>query len=385
VWAVGLMLYVLNTLNVHVLGSHFEFNYQYAFTSNSPIGGVQAGKYEHHCSIFFLTAKGHKQYRPATTMSRPTPRCRQVPIRLSLPSTSDSSSQGLTDESTEVCHTPLPVVNVVLATNNAAVREALVVDAVNNAIFPKKQFIVLEDELSATGKIATCALKFLNMPGENWEEIRGSVRRRLTTRRNNAQGAVRKAMTGMCELEYYVILSCCQKLTFFIACMKKSGSMYPMDRILKLREDHGVFEWFLDKIGSVVLGVGLARKEKTHKLPSEWLTVGLEAFALLCLENYWDMILGQVNNRAATEPPKWTADGRGKKKNQGWDQDGIRRYNELVSLVKNNRQNDNTLAEERYLQLKRAETHSNASRLLQAKLAALRQREQGLVAAVDEL
>jgi hypothetical protein len=120
----------------------------------------------------------------------------------------------LTDESSEVCGTPLPVVNVVLATNDGigtrknAVQEALVVDAVNNAIFPKKQFIVLEDELSATGKIATCALNYLNMPGENWEDIRGSLRRRLTTRRNNAQGAVRKAMTGMCELEYLVVLSC---------------------------------------------------------------------------------------------------------------------------------------------------------------------------------
>jgi hypothetical protein len=80
-----------------------------------------------------------------------------------------------------------------------------------------------------------------------------------------------------------------------------------------------------------------ATKKKTIELPSKWLTVQLEAFSILCMENYMEMVTDQIDNKVNPRGPRWTADGRGKAKNQGWDKDGILRYNELVKIVRTSR------------------------------------------------
>ena len=51
---------------------------------------------------------------------------------------------------------------------------------------------------------------------------------------------------------------------------------------------------------------------------------------------------------------KWTADGRGSKKNQGWKQEGIQRYNELLKQVRLDRVNY-AKEEELYLKNKKEE------------------------------
>jgi hypothetical protein len=157
---------------------------------------------------------------------------------------------------------------------------------------------------------------------------------------------------------------------------------FDIGRVLLLRQDQTAFEWFLDHVCSAVLGVKEAGKKKTLDPPSVWLTPQLEAFSILCMENYVDMVRDQIENKTNPRPPRWTADGRGKAKNQGWDKEGIVRYNELVKIVKASRESD-TFAEANYLKAKRSEKAAGESRRLKRKLDVLAEREKGLEAADD--
>lgn len=75
-----------------------------------------------------------------------------------------------------------------------AVFESQVARAVNESIFPRKQFIIREKELDVAGNLAKVALQALNMEPDAWCDIKEKVRRRLNIRRNNAQQSVRNAL-----------------------------------------------------------------------------------------------------------------------------------------------------------------------------------------------
>jgi hypothetical protein len=70
--------------------------------------------------------------------------------------------------------------------------ESTLATAVNEVIFPKKQFIVFESELESTGKVAKKILKEVNKNAGDWNDLREPVRRKLNRRRNNAQSNVRR-------------------------------------------------------------------------------------------------------------------------------------------------------------------------------------------------
>lgn len=152
---------------------------------------------------------------------------------------------------------------------------------------------------------------------------------------------------------------------------------------MRLREDRDAFHWFLDHICSVVVGAYHAEKVKSMHLPREWLSGTLEAFSLLCLENYYELIKAQVENSRTTKRPLWTADGRGRRKNQGWDPEGIKRYNQLVELVRENRAMW-PKAEENYLRKKREEKQVLETNKLKRKREAQEERERNLQSAMDD-
>jgi hypothetical protein len=158
--------------------------------------------------------------------------------------------------------------------------------------------------------------------------------------------------------------------------------MMCLDRVRKLREDQGAFEWFLDNICAAVCGVKDTARRKSMEVPSKWMTVQLEAFSLLCLENYNDMLYNQVNNSLTPRQPKWTADGRGRAKNKGWAKEGITRFNELVAMVREDRLTGQP-AEKKYMDDKHSEWNKKTSRKLKRKLDALARREANLEEAED--
>jgi len=145
---------------------------------------------------------------------------------------------------------------------------------------------------------------------------------------------------------YCLILTGCLKANSGNGC-------YDEDDVLDLRKNEKAFEWFVDNICTAVVGVAKAEQRKTMEKPSQWMTAGIEAFSLLCYQNYFDMVKSQVDNQETPIPPKWTADGRGRKRNQGWDKAGITRYNQLRAIIQADRDSTRGKAtEERYLEKK---------------------------------
>ena len=104
--------------------------------------------------------------------------------------------------------------------------------------------------------------------------------------------------------------------------------------VLGGRKNKETFYWFLDEIAAVVVGSVQVERVNCTKLPVEWLSPSLEAFSLLCLENFFARVKSQVKKEDPLARTKWTAEGRGSKKFQGWNQAGIVRYNELVDKVR---------------------------------------------------
>lgn len=79
----------------------------------------------------------------------------------------------------------------------------------------------------------------------------------------------------------------------------------------------------------------------------------------------------------------WTADGRGKQKNQGWRPEGIRRYNVLCRAVQVDRENYK-IEDEIYLNIKLQEKQDIEMEQLKKRQERTDTREQGLEQAVDD-
>lgn len=139
-----------------------------------------------------------------------------------------------------------------------------------------------------------------------------------------------------------------------------------LNEVMEGRRNKTTFHWFLDNVASVVVGSAIVEQKKYVKLPSEWLSPSLEAFSLLLVENYYAMVRSQALKDERVCKPKWTADGRGKKKNQGWSQEGIRRYNVLVERVRIDRAAFKK-EEEMYLQEKKQEREEFENEKLRRK------------------
>lgn len=158
-----------------------------------------------------------------------------------------------------------------------------------------------------------------------------------------------------------------------------------LHRVLEGRKNRDTFHWFLDHIASAVVTTRVAEQVKCIKRPSEWLSRSLEAFSLVCLENFFEMTRNQILHKETGSKYQalWTADGRGKQKNQGWSQEGIHRYNILCSAVKRDRKKY-PMEDDAYLHVKQQERQKMELDKLKRRQDRTDAREMGLVAAVDD-
>lgn len=158
-----------------------------------------------------------------------------------------------------------------------------------------------------------------------------------------------------------------------------------LQRVLEGRRNRDTFHWFLDNIASAVVSTRVVDQVKSIKSPSDWLTRSLEAFSLVCVENFYEMTRNQVINKdsRARYQALWTADGRGKQKNQGWSPEGIRRYNELCRKVRIDRERYQ-IEDEIYLNSKQQERQQMEMDKLKRRQEKTDMREQGLEAADND-
>ncbi len=155
---------------------------------------------------------------------------------------------------------------------------------------------------------------------------------------------------------------------------KKENFSIPSDEdLLKLREDKEMFSWIIESVIPHVVSPMKDYYEKIEKNEiSEFVTVSDEAFSLIVIENYRNVIKEQTENPLKEklkrghrrtdlkEKPKYTGNGIGAKKNEGWDVQGLERFIMLVDHVKKNREDDrkkgNNSTEKWYLEERKQKT-----------------------------
>jgi hypothetical protein len=143
----------------------------------------------------------------------------------------------------------------------------------------------------------------------------------------------------------------------------KKNDLRSMAKIKKLRIDPETYTWMLNHIVPLIVGVKYYKAECKKTLPTNWLTTSSEAFAVLCLENYYQHVVDTAGNKTTIRKPKWTSEGVRAKRNQGWGQEGISKFDEYCEKVKENRaQTESTLVDTRYMETKREETTMDEER-----------------------
>ena len=113
-----------------------------------------------------------------------------------------------------------------------------------------------------------------------------------------------------------------------------------MEDILKMRQTprskyaNTTFNFVVEYLAGPVLGQRKWKTERCYKPLSEVMTVSDEAFMLLLLENQYDMWKDSETTRVGRG--KYTENAKNKKF-CGWSNDGIRRFNQLNTEVRANR------------------------------------------------
>ena len=138
-----------------------------------------------------------------------------------------------------------------------------------------------------------------------------------------------------------------------------------MDDFLSLRENPEVMRYFCDNFLLQVVGKVQWRDGVTKFKVRDLATATDEAFALLVLENIWDVWtelpveklkkapIGDDGKRVV-RPGKYTNKWQSAKRFEGWEAEGLERMNELVEMVRENR-NENKEWDGKFLEEKQEE------------------------------
>ena len=138
---------------------------------------------------------------------------------------------------------------------------------------------------------------------------------------------------GVCKIN--VISS--SNLTFpFKSALFRKDILKTPTSIVNLRKHRETYRWFLDNIASCVVGKE-RYSQRNQFMPTQWLTVSSEAFAQIYYNNYYDHMMDICTNMSVVRPPKYTGDGKGAKRNQGWNTKGLTEYREMCDSVAKDR------------------------------------------------
>ena len=110
--------------------------------------------------------------------------------------------------------------------------------------------------------------------------------------------------------------------------------------IMMKRQNEKAYTTFCETVLPMVIGKNVWRHKCYTQLLSEYVSVSDEAFALLLLENSWEMWKHQAEqdeNKTTVFKTKYTVHSAGTKKNHGWTREGLMRFIALVEEVKKDR------------------------------------------------
>ena len=236
-----------------------------------------------------------------------------------------------------------------------------VVDYVKNELFRQVKFITDEKEMLGDwrkkGSVGAKVIKGMNIEDEEadrwWGLYKPAISRGIADRRNIASVAVKAALKGMMKKWGYVNLAMnishwqCHYLTEAKRRQDDPNTSYlvpGLSEILELRRDpeedepekNDAYKFFVDKILGCAIGKRAWGKDKKcfKTVTAKGVTVSDEAFALLIMENQWNVIFRVGGETRYTGK---AAAGTANRRNSGWSKQGIERFNQLVLKVKENR------------------------------------------------
>ena len=125
---------------------------------------------------------------------------------------------------------------------------------------------------------------------------------------------------------------------------------------------------FVNYLLSAVVGKCVYKSQKHKALVSTYTTISDEAFALIVVENNWErwMDMHEHNNyKSSNVMPKFTnagktrysSNGSSNQKYKGWSAAGLKRFNEIFLMVKNDRNMEHALIWEESFKLKKEQEY----------------------------
>ena len=125
------------------------------------------------------------------------------------------------------------------------------------------------------------------------------------------------------------------------------------EHVLYLRDDPGGCSGqFCENVLSHVVGRDVWKRRSHSHLISEIATISDEAFALFIVENSFQVWCASVDEKGENVAPKYSMRGPGTKKFQGWNKEGITRFNELYDKVETDRMVAETDWERKFMENK---------------------------------
>lgn len=112
------------------------------------------------------------------------------------------------------------------------------------------------------------------------------------------------------------------------------------------------FDFLCDHVISEIYGRVDFERRGRHQLVSEFVTASTEAFAVLMMDNFRDILMERghreeekkVKKGTLRKPTdakaKYTHKGRGAKKFRGWSKEGLQKYNVLMRKVLEDREEE---------------------------------------------
>jgi hypothetical protein len=243
-------------------------------------------------------------------------------------------------------------------------------------------FVNSQEELSWSGVFAQITLGYLGIGNGMSDDDKKNCRKQywhkhakhayhcLNSKRSNMNTNIGKAFKGMWSLlvslcgiedttnqfDVYVSteLYSRSKITADRTGEEEEEEIYfpSLDSIKLWRDDEDAWVWAMKHF---LLYVEPSRKERVqHDLLSNWCTVSSEVVLCVLLENSYEMwtqeveyprnepIPSEETNSFKRKVAKWTSNAQSGIKFKGWDDEGIKRFNELGEIVQKARKDEDT-------------------------------------------
>jgi len=116
--------------------------------------------------------------------------------------------------------------------------------------------------------------------------------------------------------------------------------VYTFKELEGMRENSVVFNWFFDNIVPIVIGKKNYDRLHSRKLVSNWVPVSVEAYGMMCVDNYHDRVFDMCfkeEHEVKRDNKYTTVLNKKKRVNQGWGNEGPELYNQLVATIERGR------------------------------------------------